>query len=366
MGWVACERWPGVGLQQVCYGGLRYNFSLPIKKQLNRIQCFGQKYFWEDHIAKMTFFGEIRSVSLRKLQSGLAAMVSVVAFLFGIVGTFAAILIPLFNTNVQNTIASATISVMFGSFVIWSIHREYKIARKEKYANISRIMSAVSNQSKELSLKLTNALNSDVSPSPELLMGAVDVISHILDDVVGIFSLLTGTRCRAALKVIGRDEGQVWAHALARDRMSAANCAHSDKDRNERKFDLIEQNIDFEILYDDKKDDVGYYFNNNMLKSEYYSTSLRYHQESSTSHVWKSADGKDWPLPYRSAIVWPIRQDVNSTVSPRLFYGFLAVDSESRGVFEERWDSAIGNTIAHQLFLPLHLYHKLEGRISKE
>ena len=198
----------------------------------------------------MAGFRMFRGFSWRSVQFGIQAMTGIVTFAFGIIGTSVTILVPFFSPNVQTSISSAAISIMFACFVIWSIFREYRVARKEKYANVSQALGMISVQTKELSLRLMDSLSQHDGQSTEALSRSVRELSLILDDVVTVFSMLTGTRCRATLKVVNRDETRVWAHSLARDRMSAEHCAFSDKDRNDRQFDIIQNNIDSEVLYD--------------------------------------------------------------------------------------------------------------------
>lgn len=304
--------------------------------------------------------------AFRQLQSGLSALAVAVAFIFGIIGTSAAIVIPFFNPSVQSNIATWTICVMFSLFLLWSVYREYKIARKEKYANISNILQSISMRVQDLSFYLLRSIDDRGNSPEELIVTVTERLGVILDDVVGLFSMLTGTHCRAAIKVVNSDGSRVWAHALTRDQRSAQQNAQSDKDRNNRQYDIIGDNEDFDLLFDPKRDDRGYYFNNNLSARPYRSTSISYRREQAGSHAWNPSDEEKWVLDYRSAIVWPIRRLPNRSGEERLCYGFLAVDSESRNVFERRWDTSIGASIAHQLFIPLFLYFELEGRIRSE
>ena len=71
---------------------------------------------------------------------------------------------------------------------------------------------------------------------------------------------------------------------------------------------------------------------------------------------------KDWPLPYRSTIVWPIQQRESRLLPLRAnvgCIGFLAIDSESRNVFRENWDFPIGAAVSDSLFHPLKFYASL-------
>jgi hypothetical protein len=309
--------------------------------------------------------GKTAVLDFRKLQAGIAPLASVVTFVFGIIGTFIGIALPIFNSPNQSTVAAYTICIMFALFVLWSVVREYRIARKEKYANISYKLQSVSEKVRELSLKLHLASLPTAKGDEETLASVTEKLGLILDDVATIFSILTGTRCRATIKVIATDGTEFWCPVLARDSYSASQNANSDRERANRRIDVIQKNIDFRLLSDPKQDDQGYYFNNNLAQGNYESTSIQYHydQVGRSSHLWRPGTAESWPLSYRSAVVWPIRQTATPFFTKVRCLGFLAVDSESRNVFEERWDSSLGASMANMLFLPLLLYQQIEQRV---
>jgi hypothetical protein len=74
---------------------------------------------------------------------------------------------------------------------------------------------------------------------------------------------------------------------------------------------------------------------------------------------WFTAVG--WHLPYRSAMVFPIRQLEPATGGDDDVgcIGFLTVDSAFRRVFKRRFDGPLGATVASALFHPLSVYKKL-------
>src|SRR5207249_8901276 len=73
----------------------------------------------------------------------------------------------------------------------------------------------------------------------------------------------------------------------------------------------------------------------------------------------------EWPLPYRSAIVWPIRRlGVESQLHPEHeLLGFLCVDSASTRVFVHRYDFEIGALIADALYM--YMKANLDGHSTQ-
>ena len=62
----------------------------------------------------------------------------------------------------------------------------------------------------------------------------------------------------------------------------------------------------------------------------------------------------EWPLPYRSTLTCAIRHHaILGLLEQPEAVGFLCVDSESRNVFEKRWDVELCFSIADALFHPI-------------
>ena len=82
------------------------------------------------------------------------------------------------------------------------------------------------------------------------------------------------------------------------------------------------------------------------------------------AHVWIPQEGREWLLDYRSAIVWPIQQTQSEYMGDKEWFGFLAIDSQSAGVFEEEWDAQVGAEIAEQLFVTLWFYKLMDDELN--
>ncbi len=92
----------------------------------------------------------------RRWQSGISPLASVVAFVFGIIGTGTTLYISIFQPphTIQSALATGALCLMFIALFGWTIWREYYLARKQKYANIVTKYQAVSVTLRELNLRL--------------------------------------------------------------------------------------------------------------------------------------------------------------------------------------------------------------------
>lgn len=317
---------------------------------------------------------------LSTLTAAVSRLATLVAFAIGIFGAGTCLLLRILDGGPQQEVIIATSALAVMSVVLLggSLWRESsavrerrtaeiaaeQAARKQRYADISGRLHIVSLSIKELALKLERA-RQETRLDKSVLESATERLVGIMDGTAAVFSMLTGTDCRCTIKVVKTDPARTiaWAHTLARDKRSGQQNARRDDERSRQRHDVIEKNIDFELLYDDKKIDDGYYFNNDLPSGEYYSTSL---ERESMSHVWTPQARRQWPLTYRSTIVWPIRQIETGREGNTHFIGFLAIDSGSPNVFEKAWDTEVGGTIAEQLFLPLWLYHDIDSRLQTD
>jgi hypothetical protein len=157
-------------------------------------------------------------------------------------------------------------------------------------------------------------------------------------------------------------EGEIlYVYALARDSQSTQGNAKSDNDRYEKRIDKLEDNDDFSAEFEEK---VDYFIENDLpSRRDYNNTSFDVYghrpQGTSLIHRWVTSVG--WNLPYRSAMVFPIRQLEPATGGDDDVgcIGFLTVDSAFKRVFKRRFDGPLGATVASALFHPLSVYLKL-------
>lgn len=178
-------------------------------------------------------------------------------------------------------------------------------------------------------------------------------ITNLLTAVSKAFTLVTGTNCRASLKVIGQNQDNtLFVTTLARDQVSSHQC--QEKDDREATKHLVSKNTDFHLI---TQGELNYFFHNNLCKYDNY-------QNTSIDDYTRNMSSKKWPLPYKSTIVWPIRykrkSDEHDLGKDRQedMYGFLTVDSSSRDVFSERYDVEMGAAVADSMFSVLDTYSK--------
>ncbi len=204
-----------------------------------------------------------------------------------------------------------------------AVAQEYRYSRKARYAEAAEFFREAIHICQSSELTTVNELTTSAS--------------KVCDNLSAAFGMITGTSCAVCIKVIGATgatEPQLAVSTLVRDSKSKkrktdgathwlrANTAFawvlSDRDRAKTRFffdnDLPTrrsyQNTSFEIY--DKPPEIRFPFFTNKLR--------RLH----------------WPLPYRSAIVAPIKRSEEADAKDLL--GFLCLDSASKGVFVERYD----------------------------
>jgi hypothetical protein len=100
------------------------------------------------------------------------------------------------------------------------------------------------------------------------------------------------------------------------------------------------------------------------LDETYESSSLNYWNNIQRSGFKHNADA--WKLPYRSTIVWAIRQDIRKDlgISNHRTLGFLAVDSLSAGAFERDLHVDLGSVLANALFPILEIYSNIASHVQ--
>jgi hypothetical protein len=264
--------------------------------------------------------------------------------------------------NKVDVINTSVIAGLLVFFVFYSILREAMTSRKEKYANINAHRHHCIHTIRDLTTYLEIVQKSPLTADKikEMQAKTATLLTKCLDEFAILFSMITGTKCRATIKAIYQKEGKLFVYALVRDDKSKQINWKRDQKRLENDMDPIEENEDFELLYGDYGPDHQYFICNDLtVRRNYKTSSFKVYENNPPeditvlSRLFDIFRGKDdWPLPYRSTIVWPIQQ----CPSPEIYVdkphciGFLAIDSESRGVFKRRWDWEIGAEISDGLF----------------
>ncbi|PWW82489.1 hypothetical protein CR164_05735 [Prosthecochloris marina] len=277
-----------------------------------------------------------------------------------------------FSDDLFESLLTFTVCFSFVLLLVFIIVREVIFARKEKYANITGKLHFCFHLIRDIESFLNELDPSALSEKDgeRVFTGATNGLITVLDCVATIFSMLTGTRCRATIKAIYEKDKKLYVRTLARDTDSYEHNSEKDKERSDKNQDAIEENEDFELLYSEKQPGQNYFFCNDLMQRRNYKTSSFkvYGEPKEEMGFYERITGKGWTLPYRSAIVWPIQQRKN-----RHFdfdevgcIGFLAVDSESRGVFKKSWDTWLGAGVADALFHPLNTMFKVVENKNEE
>jgi hypothetical protein len=244
--------------------------------------------------------------------------------------------------------------------LILAVHEIWS-SRKQKYANITKHLHHCLHISRDIVSYLHEIDTSrmDENDKKRVFKEVIKELVSMLDSLSTIYSLLTGTRCRASIKSIYSDGDCLYVRSLARDKMSYTEHYNSDKKRYEDKKDNIKDNEDFDILFSNEIPGKNYFFCNNLPERRNYKSSSYsiFGKPENEIDLREKIFCHGWTLPYRSTIVWPIQQKENGELhfQEQRCIGFLAVDSESRRVFRERWDVWIGAGIADTIFHPINL-----------
>jgi hypothetical protein len=268
--------------------------------------------------------------------------------------------------------ANIYVVVSAAAVVIFTAIRQWSTIRKERYANITPIIHQLIHQIRDLNTFVT--LNEPVGGSyadyKRFTGDCKMFFGRILDQLNTIFSSLTSTHCRTSIKLTyGGDP--LYVYTLARDQGSRQKCLKMDNKRVETNHDPLTQNLQFAKLFSDSDESWHYICNDLTRAQDFQCTSTTAY---APDYAMRLADGRrrwlarKWPLPYKSTIACVIRQgpiDLCQDVKTEVL-GFLTVDSESRGVFEERWDVQIMFAVADALYGPVRAYLDAQNRAPPE
>lgn len=265
-------------------------------------------------------------------------------------------------------ITNGTMSALVLLLFLGTLFREWSIARKERYADVMGRIHMCLHRCRDLQSVLLR-LRAQIVSGPKPTQRQVEVagkklLMDILDDFAGVYSMLTGTNCRACVKTVysNKSAGKLYVQALARDKASGDACAGLDRLRFDENMDPLEHNTDFVGLYDRYSSSERCFFSNDLsreFQNGYVSTSVAAYKKFLGTKNGGSS------LPYRSTMVWPIQQKQGNQDLPRdTCLGFLAVDSPSRNVFIRKWDFEIGAGISDSLFHVLKLYSDILAELE--
>jgi len=245
--------------------------------------------------------------------------------------------------------------IIFFAFII----RNFQTARKEKYANITERIHKSCHQARNI-LTWLNYFHEKVQADDRYdfsdnIVVVKNEMSSFLNHVQSVFEMLTGTRCRATIKVINKRNGKIYVDTLTRDSSSKQTWLELDNKRFTENIDLLKKNKCFSDLF--SLNNFRWHFCcNDLTKEETNSTSKKAYCEFGTGENKKHCSPSKTCncRPYRSALTCAIRQPQTENIKGVDVVGFLCIDSESRGVFDPRWDVQLGLAFADALFHPLN------------
>lgn len=190
-------------------------------------------------------------------------------------------------------------------------------------------------------------------------------LEKILDALAAGFQRTTGTKIRACIKRL-EVEGGIEALQAISIPMRKSDIIHADLfvcdnhsvwlKKTEAKYpddkNRLARNSAFLSIFNGEN---NYYIENNIPLAY----KRRRYENSSFARYGHGMPGKpNWVLPYRSTMIWPIRKLTDKSELARKdkladhhdIFGFLCVDSESRYVWANRYDSEVGAAVADMLF----------------
>lgn len=161
------------------------------------------------------------------------------------------------------------------------------------------------------------------------------------------FTLITGSQCRACIKLIQAPADVASNHdflvsTLCRDNEGAGPPRHSP--------DRIGDNTDFRQIL---AENSAAFFSNDlesMLAQGY-----------RNSH-WTDEVIRNKSFDYLATIVWPIEQGATSPydkAEQREIIGFLCIDTLTKGAFVKTYDEALGASFSRALYLALHRFRAI-------
>lgn len=297
--------------------------------------------------------------------------VATIGYLLGVFSTFDIFDKLHLSDDAQKFVA--VLYIVLASILIYGFlcFRFYHSDRKEKFANITPTMRSIVGRSKDLMSFLEDAQSKNPTPLSEaiaetVLRESIRQLREICDELAHVFGMLTGTHCRASIKVnTTENDGQLYVIALARDNLTTRKNPQFDDMRRRQKMDRLADNSEFLRLTQNRDPSYAYLCNDLTRRDGLSWSSINAYQfaqrpELKASKWWHLWGSRNWVLPYASTLTVAIRRNPEVVASDEpIVVGFLAVDSESRGVFRFRWDEHICASVADVLFHPVNLLLKL-------
>ncbi|HMG81026.1 MAG TPA: hypothetical protein VK591_20245 [Xanthobacteraceae bacterium] len=199
-----------------------------------------------------------------------------------------------------------------------------------------------------------------------------EVLQDIVDAAANCFSLLSGKRCRCQIHEIDPHQN---VFVLVRDRMTQTTRPETEPPYH------IADNTDFSSLWYGSNGCPRFFLSRNIVdlwsKNKYKSTAFQTFGDPETISLMGITFVTKWTLPFRSAMVVPIRYVPESSDWPALneanlsrmssedrpfVWGFFSVDSKSRRSFDMQHAPELAAAIADATFTLLH-FARMNARL---
>lgn len=291
---------------------------------------------------------------------------STASLVIGVIGGGGALIANVSRSDdTQQTILAITLGLIALVALLVVLFQEYRLKNATRYTSALRQAGNISERFLEaysIGAEEENKIKNEEKIDKRSLAAIKKNIQDILNSTSEIYGNIVGNTCRASIKLIEERQGEFYVYTFSRDSLSAKANRKHDETRYKNGTDPLLSNSDFLGLFDDEKDDPGYFICNDLPAragaGRYESTSLRYFRELRGNEK----DNNKWPLWYRSTVVWPIRRDEKEEqgIESTRCVGFLAVDTDVKHGFTEKWDIPVGKMLAASLYTVLDSYLMLE------
>lgn len=224
--------------------------------------------------------------------------------------------------------------LVLSGLLVW---QEYRYSRKARSAEAMASFDGM--------LRAVNAELSDDDPR-ELIR----VMSLVVQETAEAFSVITGTRVSASLKLVSTNPEyslgkglRPFAVDVCRDMKSVYRMERTrERERQAgRPVHFIDQNSDFSRLVNcaaSTEDDYAIHYDLSR-QPDYQTSSYEVYGRPTPTHTTSSTTRSLlWPLPYKSVLLVRLAIPNGSEVAGWRVIGFLSVDSRSRRAFNSRQD----------------------------
>lgn len=301
-------------------------------------------------------------------------LVGVIGFVLSLLVGFELINQYVVDQNVKGIIASIYAFSITGILLVAAAWREYQTIRKERYANITPYLHQAFHELRNIESYLelrSPAENASANEHEQHVSHIRAMLRDVLDRMVLVFVSLTSTYCRASIKLTYERNGHLYFYTLVRDKGSEQKLRELDRKRVRDNHDQMNGNRQFARLFSDEEECWHFISNDLTTEAGFTTTSMTAYNPSFAHSInpkglWDRIRNNSWSLPYKSTIACAVRQgrfDQADNID-QVVLGFLTIDSESRGVFDERWDTQIMFALADALYHPLRRFVIAQNRAA--